>query len=136
MKKMVMIIGLFLFSLNAFSSDVVSCKAYGKTIHNVIVPSQITVDSIDKAIKSNRTEEEKVSTISSLLYIDAVSLGEGDSFCELAFNNQNVSMEKCLKAMRTKDIIKQIIKNADEQEVENLACRIGLEIGVQLGFRM
>jgi hypothetical protein len=136
MKKITLLFCLSLLSLSAFSSEVVSCKAYGRTFSNVIVPSEITVESIDKAIKSNKTNEEKIRIISSLLYIDAVSLGDGDSFCELAFNNQGIPMAKCLKAMKTEDIIQQIIKDANEPEVENLKCRIGLELAVQLGFKM
>ena len=85
---------------------------------------------------SNKSSEEKAASIKSLLYIEGISLGDGSSLCEVAVLEYGVTEEKCMKVLRTNDVISQIMSDYSDIRNLTLECQIGLEIGVQLGFKM
>lgn len=125
-----------LLSLQAFSAETKTCSYKNKKIDGVVVPGKVATESIQKVLSSNKSSEEKAASIKSLLYIEGISLGDGSSLCEVAVLEYGVTEEKCMKVLRTNDVISQIMSDYSDIRNLTLECQIGLEIGVQLGFKM
>lgn len=134
MKKVLLALGLIL-SMNTFSAELVTCKIEGTTQKNVIVPDREVINSIINVLNSSKNEIEKIKTIKSALYIDAISIGDGKSFCDLASKNYSVDQEKCVKLLKSTDFANQILIE-NELNPNKLACMIGMNAKVILGFKM
>lgn len=130
------IVFLTLMSLQAFGAEIKTCSYNNKKIEGVVVPGKVATESIQKVLSSNKSSEEKAASIKSLLYIEGISLGDGSSLCEVAVLEYGVTEEKCMKVLRTNDVISQIMSDYSDVRNLTLECQIGLEIGVQLGFKM
>lgn len=135
MKKSV-IVFMALLSLQTFGAEIKTCFYNNKKIEGVVVPGQVSTESIQKVLSSSKTNAEKAASIKSLLYIEGISLGDGSSLCEVAVLEYAVTEEKCMKVLRTNDVISQIMSDYSDVRNLTLECQIGLEIGVQLGFKM
>jgi hypothetical protein len=122
------------FSLNSFSAEVKNCLIQGKKINNIIVPSNTTIKSIDLVLKSDKSRAEKEKSILANLYVEAVSIGDGKSMCDLATKKYNISQEKCEAVLTTTDTIHDLF-SADFKNVST-ECNIGVSAHFFFGFKM
>jgi len=134
--KIAMLVLLSTFSFQIFSAEIKSCSMNGNILKNVVVPSKATSKSIEGIILSSKSREEKISSMKNLLYVDGLSVGDGKSFCELSLKAYNANEEKCLRVLRTDDVLNQLLVDNSDVKDLTIECLIGLELGVQLGFRM
>ncbi len=128
-------IALLLLSLNALSAQVQDCKYGSTTLKNVVVLNDAGAESIQKILDTKKSLEEKKDLIKRVLYIETVSIGDGKSVCELATKQYNVSEEKCMRVMKSSDLLSVILEDASDIDL-SLNCRIGAEAGIQMGFNM
>ncbi len=134
--KLILFLVLSILTTKTFSAEIKTCKINYIVVKNVVVPSAKTTISIANEISSTKTDEAKIDAIKRILYIEGVSIGDEKSYCDLAIKTYKVDSEKCLRALRTDDIIEQfLVKNSDAKNL-SLQCQIGLEFKVQLDFKM
>lgn len=126
--KRLLFVALFALSSISFAAEVKNCDIEGKIIENAVVPSAVTVATIEKTLKSDLSEVEKRKIIKSFFFIDGASIGDGTSFCELV----KVDQDKCLKTLTSSDIIDAIVD--EENAGEDLACVIGVSTMLFLAF--
>lgn len=134
--KIAALILLSVLSSQSFSAEIKSCSLNGTVLKNIVVPNKATSKSIEGIILSNKTKAEKLSLIKSLLYIEGVSIGDGKSFCELSLKAYNTSEEKCMRVLRTDDVLNQFLVDNSDMKDLTVECLIGIELGMQLGFKM
>ena len=121
---------LFLFlslitSLSVSAASLEYCSYGGKTMQ-VVIPSSKTGKALDKILKSKKTTPEKVSAISSILAVEAISNERGESFCEMSVKKyKNVTVEKCLNALTTSDMGENMVDEYDLHEIST-RCKVGV----------
>ncbi len=118
-------------TFNTFAAEKV-CSVEGNKI-KVTVPSKVAVTSINKVLNSTISEQEKVKSIKSLLYIDGISIGDSKSFCDQIVAKKLADQEKCLDALTSSEVIHDIL---DTTTGVSLDCRIGITAHLLLNFNM
>lgn len=128
-------IALLFLSVNAFSAQVQDCKIGDTILKNVVILNNEGAESIQKILDSSKSLEEKKDLIKRIIYIETLSIGDGKSVCELATKQYNVTEEKCMKVMKSKDLISVILEDATDIDL-SLNCRIGAEAKIHMEFNM
>lgn len=123
--KVLMVFVALIFSLQSFAASLAYCSYGGKTMH-VVIPSAKTGKALDKVLKSNKSNQEKVTEISSILFKEATSTQDENNFCELSVGKyKNVTEEKCLKALTTRDMGENMVDEYDLHEIST-RCKVGV----------
>ncbi len=126
---------LLLLSLNLFAAEVVDCSIDGTIVKNVVVLNDAGNESIQKILGSKKSLEEKKDLIKRVLFIETVSIADGKSVCELSTKSYNVEEEKCLRVMKSRDLMSAILEDSSDIEA-TLACKIGVTAKLQMQFNM
>lgn len=134
MKTLSAIVLLFL-SVNAFSAVIQDCQVEGAKVKGIVVLNEAGTNSIQKILDSKKSTAEKKAIIKKILYVETVSIGDGNSVCELAAKQYKVSEEKCLNVMKSSDVLSTILEEVDESEA-TLDCRIGITAKLLMEFNM
>lgn len=127
---------LMFFSLNAFSASIQDCQVDTTKVKGVVVLNEAGNSKIREIKTSTNSEQDKKDLIKKILYIESVSVGNGNSFCELATKEYKVTEEKCLKVMKSRDLISSILEEYDESEHIGLECVIGVNAKLLMQFNM
>lgn len=127
---------LMFLSLNAFSASIQECQVDSTKLKGIVVLNEAGNSKIEEIKKLNKSELEKKDLIKTILYIESVSIGDGKSFCELASKEYKVTEEKCLKVMKSRDLISSILEEYDESENIELECVIGVNAKLLMQFNM
>lgn len=133
--KILTVMALILLSMNIFAAEIENCKIDGTVVTNVVVLNNSGVESIQKILDSKKSEEEKRDLIKRVLYIETVSIADGKSICELATTTYNVSEEKCMSVMKSRDLMESILEDSSDIQA-TLACKIGVTSKLQMQFNM
>ncbi|MBC7427348.1 MAG: hypothetical protein H7336_01970 [Bacteriovorax sp.] len=129
-------ISLLALSLNAFSAVVQDCKVENNVVQNVVVLKPEGTAAIQKILDTKDSAEMKQNLIKRILYIETLSIGDGISVCELAVSKYKVSEEKCLKVMKSSDLMSAIMEESDPSETTSLECIIGVTAKLSMLFSM
>ncbi|MBC7538752.1 MAG: hypothetical protein H7281_08025 [Bacteriovorax sp.] len=136
MKKMTAAL-LLLLSVNAFSAQIQNCKfEQGTNIRNVVILNDKGNSSIQKILSSSKSTDEKKDQIKRILFIESVSIGDGNSVCELASKQYKVTEEKCQKVMKSSDLLSLTLEETDESDNISLECKIGVNAKLLMQFNM
>lgn len=127
---------LMIFSLNAFSASIQDCQVDSTKLKGIVVLNDVGNSKIQEIKNSNNSEQGKKELIKSILYIESLSIGDGKSFCDLASKEYKVTEEKCLKVMKSRDLISSILEEYDESENIKLECVIGVNAKLLMQFNM
>lgn len=125
---------VLLMSVSAMSAEIVDCQIDGVTVKNVVVPSAQATSSIQAVLDSDKEMAVKKQTIRSLIFIDSVSIGDGDSLCELATTQYKVTNEKCSKVVGSRDLAESVIDSDDLDAT--LECKIGVSAQMLMQFNL
>lgn len=134
--KVLTTMALLLLSLNAFSANIQDCQVDTTKVKGVVVLNESGNSKILEIKTSTNSEQGKKDLIKKILYIESVSIGDGKSFCELATKQYKVTEEKCLKVMKSSDLISSILEEYDESENIGLECVIGVNAKLLMQFNM
>ena len=134
--KVLTTMALLLLSLNAFSANIQDCQVDTTKVKDVVVLNEAGNSKILEIKTSTNSEQGKKDLIKKILYIESVSIGDGKSFCELATKEYKVTEAKCLKVMKSSDLISSILEEYDESENIGLECVIGVNAKLLMQFNM
>ncbi|MBC7712972.1 MAG: hypothetical protein H7177_06520 [Rhizobacter sp.] len=134
--KVLMTTAMLLLSVNAFSATIQDCIVEGKLVPNVVLLNSAGTEGIQKILDSKDSVEMKKNLIKRILYIETLSIGDGNSVCEIATKRYNVSEEKCLKVMKSSDLMSAILEESDPSEAPTLECKIGVTAMLSMQFNM
>ena len=127
---------LLVLSLNAFSANIQDCQVDTTKVKDVVVLNETGNSKILEIKTSTNSEQGKKDLIKKILYIESISIGDGKGFCELATKQYKVTEEKCLKVMKSSDLISSILEEYDESENIGLECVIGVNAKLLMQFNM
>jgi hypothetical protein len=119
---------------NAFSAQVKNCKVEGTLVKNVVTLSDEGNKVVANILLSEKSNEEKKKLIKSALFVESVNIGDGNSVCDIAKKQYNVTEEKCSSVMRSRDLLELIV---DDQSTDvALDCKIGVNAKLLMQFKM
>ena len=134
--KVFILTALLILSTNTFGAAIEDCKVDNTVVQNVVVLNGTGISSIADIVNSNKSADVKNNLIKKILYIETVSNGAGSSVCELAVKKYNVTEEKCLKVMKSSDLIATILEESTPDETTTLECKIGVTAKLLMSFNM
>jgi hypothetical protein len=126
---------LMLISLNAFSATVKDCQTKSDLRKDVIVVSGAGIESIKKILSSKETQEKKKELAKSILSIESLSIGDGNSVCEMASSKYAVKEEHCMDVMKSDDLVSALVEGGSATD-ESLDCSIGVTSKLLMIFDM
>lgn len=128
---------LLLLSMNTvMAAEIKNCQVEGSLVKNVITLNEAGTQGIQKILDSSEPSEIKKDLIKRLLFIETVSIGDGNSVCELAVKNYDVKEEKCLRVMKSSDLMSTILEESDPSENISLECKIAVTAKLLMQFNM